>query len=131
MDKSVILLDDLWSGVADNGTTLVVDRDGEGDGNDEDNNDDDDWWVGVIIFWSFVLELHITVDLSKLVALVANIEAEAFRVPCGDNDDALTLLLLTIPEVIPEDKLCFFIVAAVIAVDIEEFLDDEDDDDNL
>lgn len=59
----------------------------------------------------FVLALHITVDLSRLVALVANIEeAEAFREPCGD---ALLLLLQLMPLELPH-ILCFLSAAAVV-----------------
>lgn len=58
----------------------------------------------------FVLALHITVDLSRLVAFVANIEeAEAFREPCGD---ALLLLLQLMPLELPH-ILCFLSAAAV------------------
>lgn len=61
----------------------------------------------------FVLALHITVDLSRLVAFVANIEeAEAFRELCGD---ALLLLLQLMPLELPH-ILCFLSAAAVVFV---------------
>lgn len=76
------------------------------------DDDDDDVVVAVAAdccgcCGCFVLALHITVDLSRLVAFVENIEeAEAFRELCGE--EALLCFLRALvtepdPEPVPDD----------------------------